>query len=107
VARACQAKAHYLADKLRRIEGVTLPFSAPFFHEFVLRTPLPAHEFLRQCAQEKILAGIALVDLSEGADERDVLVAVTELRTREEMDRYLELAERIVTSSNAATAGRS
>lgn len=107
VAQACQAKAHYLAQGLERIGGVTLPFRAPFFHEFVLRTPLPAREFLRLCAQEKILAGIALGDLCQGADERDVLIAVTELRTREEMNRYLKLAERIVTSSNAATAGRS
>ena len=107
VARACQAKAHYLAEGLARIRGLSLPFSAPFFHEFVLRTPLTAREFLRLCAREGILAGIPLRELNEGADEHDVLVAVTELRTREELDRYQELAERVVASSNAAPAGRS
>jgi len=107
VARACHAKAHYLAAGLGRIEGVELPFSSPFFHEFVLRTPLSAREFLKSCAAEGILAGIALAELNEGADERDLLVAVTELRTREEMDRYLELAQKIVTGSGASTAGRS
>jgi glycine dehydrogenase subunit 1 len=107
VARACHANAHYLAQGLRKIEGVQLPFDAPFFHEFVLRTPLSAADFLKACAAEGVLAGIALSDLSEGADERDLLVAVTELRTREEMDRYLELAQRIVTGSGATTVGRS
>jgi len=103
VARACHAKAHYLAAGLSRIQGMQLPFDGPFFHEFVLRTPIPAREFLKSCAAENLLAGIALGDLSEGADERDLLVAVTELRTRKEMDSYLELAQGIVSGSSATT----
>ncbi len=90
VSRACLSRAHYLAERLSGIEGFELPLSGPFFHEFVLRTPVSARDFLAAMAGEDILAGVALADAVTGADERDVLVAVTELRTREEMDRYVE-----------------
>ncbi len=105
VSRACLAKAHYLADGLREIEGLELPMTAPFFHEFVLRSPLPAREFLRRFADEGILAGVALEDAVAGADRRDLLVAVTELRTKEEMDHYLQVARRVVEDRGARVGG--
>jgi glycine dehydrogenase subunit 1 len=88
VAGQCVQKAHYLEEKLTRIPGVTRAHASPFFHEFTLRLPKPAREVLgRMLLREHILAGLDLGRMNP-ADENLLLVAVTEKRTREEMDRY-------------------
>ena len=37
VAQQCAQKAHYAARKISEIEGFSLPFSGPFFNEFVVQ----------------------------------------------------------------------
>jgi glycine dehydrogenase subunit 1 len=87
VALQCVQKAAYLRKKLQAIEGVELPFSGPVYNEMVVRTAFPAASILADLEHEKILGGIPL-----GAfypeHERDYLVAVTELNTREQIDHY-------------------
>ena len=64
-----------------------LPFSGPVYNEFVVRTPFAAVEILRDLEHEKILGGIPLGGFFDGSD-RDFLVAVTELHTREQLDHF-------------------
>ena len=90
VANQCFQKAGYLHAKLREIRGVEIPFGGMFYNEFVVRTPFPAHEILADLEHEKILGGIALEQFFEGHG-RDFLVAVTELHTKEHLDRYAEV----------------
>jgi glycine dehydrogenase subunit 1 len=87
-------KAHYLAKRAAQVPGVTLlNGDAPYFREFVLRLPNPASSFLRAAEKRRILAGVPL-DRFDRARSHELLVAATEKRTREEMDRYVEtLAE--------------
>jgi glycine dehydrogenase subunit 1 len=87
VATQCVQKTAYLRQKLQQIESVELPFSGPVYNEFVLRTPFPAIDILRDLEHEKILGGIPLGSFFEGSD-RDFLVAVTELNSREQLDRF-------------------
>jgi glycine dehydrogenase subunit 1 len=88
VAGQCLQKAHYLQEKLTAIPGVTRVYSSPFFHEFVLGLPRPAKEVLgKMLLREHILAGLDLGRYDQ-AWSNHLLVAVTEKRTREEMDRY-------------------
>jgi glycine dehydrogenase subunit 1 len=87
VANQCLQKAAYLRGKLRDITSVELPFNGPVYNEFVVRTPFPASEILADLEHEKILGGIALDPFFEGHG-RDFLVAVTELHTKEQLDRY-------------------
>jgi glycine dehydrogenase subunit 1 len=87
VATQCVQKTAYLMEKLRAISGVELPFGGPVYNEFVVRTPFAAREILRDLEHEKILGGIPLGGFFEGAD-RDFLVAVTELNSREQLDQY-------------------
>ncbi|HUP61542.1 MAG TPA: aminomethyl-transferring glycine dehydrogenase subunit GcvPA [Thermoanaerobaculia bacterium] len=87
VANQCLQKTAYLLGKLRDITTVELPFNGPVYNEFVVRTPFPAAEILADLEQEKILGGIALDQFFEGHG-RDFLVAVTELHTKEHLDRY-------------------
>src|SRR4051812_2708556 len=39
VAKQCAQKAHYAAREIEKIEGFSLPCSAPFFNEFLVRAP--------------------------------------------------------------------
>jgi len=87
-------KAHYLARRAAQVPGVSLLHGdAPYVREFVLRLPGPASDFLRAAEKRRILAGVPL-ERFDRARSRDLLVAATEKRTREEMDRYVDtLAE--------------
>jgi glycine dehydrogenase subunit 1 len=87
VGELATAKAHYAAERLTQIPGVALRFPAPFFKEFVLDLPRSPARVVRRLTKDRILAGVPL-----GTFERrlkgGLLVAVTEKRTREEIDRF-------------------
>ncbi len=87
VAMQCLQKAAYLRDKLAAIGSVVTPFNAPMYNEFIVRTPIPARDILADLEHEKILGGVPLGDFYPGHDN-DFLVAVTELHSREHLDRY-------------------
>ena len=87
VATQCLQKAAHLRDRLRAISMVTLPFSGPVYNEFVVGTPFPAREILGVLEHEKILGGIPLAPFYPG-HENEFLVAVTELHSREQLDRF-------------------
>jgi glycine dehydrogenase subunit 1 len=87
VATQCVQKTAYLRQKLQDIASVELPFSGPVYNELVVRTPFPATEILKDLEHEKILGGIPLGDFFPDS-ERDFLVAVTELHTREQLDQF-------------------
>jgi len=87
VALQCAQKTAYLRTKLQAISAIELPFSGPVYNEMVVRTPFPATEILKDLEHEKILGGIPLGEFFAG-HERDFLVAVTELNTREQLDHF-------------------
>jgi glycine dehydrogenase subunit 1 len=87
VATQCVQKTAHLRSKLAALSAVELPFSGPVYNEFVVRTPFPAAEILKDLEHERILGGIPLGTFFPGSD-RDFLVAVTELHTREHLDHY-------------------
>jgi glycine dehydrogenase subunit 1 len=81
--RRCVAKAAYTADRLCEIPGVEALFpGAPFFKEFAVRLPRPAAEVRDELIGRGFLAGVPLPD----ADGHALLVAVTERRTKAEID---------------------
>lgn len=93
VARQCWHKAHYLASRIAALDGYALRYpDAPFFNEFVVRCPGTAREVLDAAQARGLLAGIPLhtnrMGFAGGPDE--LLIAVTEKRTVEEMDRLVE-----------------
>ena len=87
VASQSMAKAHYLAGGIAGIRGFSTETSAPFFKEFVVRTPVPAARVVEAGVKHGILAGVALDRFDPEWKDR-LLVAVTEKRTRAEMDAY-------------------
>jgi len=88
VAVQCMERAHALEERLAEIPGVTFPNGdAPYFREFVVRLPGSATSFVTAALERRILAGIPMSRFDR-ARRGDLLVAVTEKRSREELDRY-------------------
>jgi glycine dehydrogenase subunit 1 len=88
VAEQCHAKAEYLKSEIGKLPAFRLPFAGPTFNEFAVDGPGPAATLLARLASGGILAGVPLSRLGGGPENR-FLVAVTEMNTREEMDRLV------------------
>jgi glycine dehydrogenase subunit 1 len=88
VAEQSHAKAEYLKGEIAKVPGYRLPFAGPTFNEFAVDAPGPAAPLLARLASRGILAGVPLSRLGGGPEKR-FLVAVTEMNTREEMDRLV------------------
>jgi glycine dehydrogenase subunit 1 len=82
------AKAHYAAARLVEVPGVRLRFDAPFFKEFALELPKSPERVVRRLLKQRILAGVPLKRLDR-AYRNCLLVAVTEKRTRQEIDAFV------------------
>lgn len=81
--------AHYLAQKLSTIKGVSLRFQGEFFNEFALQLPKPAHEVQKELMARGFLIGPTLErDFPDMNDS--LLIAVTEKRSKEEIDTLVE-----------------
>jgi glycine dehydrogenase subunit 1 len=84
-ASLCVRKAHYLAEQLQQIPGVSLRFSRPFFKEFTIQLPGGVPGMLTRLLQQGYHAGLHLGRWYP-ALENCLSLAVTEKRTRQEMD---------------------
>jgi glycine dehydrogenase subunit 1 len=94
VAEQSYAKSHTLHSLLGATGACGFPFSGPFFQEFVLELPRGAAGFLKAASGRGILGGIPLgasfPELGGGA----LLVAVTEKRTRSELELFRDIVAR-------------
>lgn len=98
-AKQSYVKAHYLAYHLAQLPGMTLVWDVPFWCEFPLRfsDAKKMRKFLQELRNEGIFAGVRLSGLTrEAKDELVLLVAVTEKRSREELELYLAAARRVM-----------
>ena len=82
-------KAHYAAQRLAQVPGLSLAFDGPFFKEFVIRSEKDPARVLAEVGRLGFHGGIALgrwyPELADG-----ILVAVTEKRSRVEIDGLAE-----------------
>jgi glycine dehydrogenase subunit 1 len=83
------AKAHYAAERLAAVPGVSVRFAQPFFKEFTLRLPRPPERVVSRLARARILAGVPLKTFDRRLADC-LLVAVTEKRTRAEIDAFAD-----------------
>jgi len=82
--------ANYAKKRLSSIDGITLPFNAPTFNEFVIECDKSAKDILAKLEDEKIIGG---VDLGRWYPEMKnrVLICCTEMNTREQINSYSEV----------------
>ncbi|MBI4761696.1 MAG: aminomethyl-transferring glycine dehydrogenase subunit GcvPA [Chloroflexota bacterium] len=94
VAELCYQKAHYAAAQLSKIEGMGLCFSEPFFHEFALCVNRPVEEVNAHLLEHGILGGY---DLGQDypALKDHMLIAVTEMNTKEDIDTLVEVLSEV------------
>lgn len=90
VADLCHQRAHYAADQLSKIPGFKLCFSTPFFHEFSLCCPLPVKKLNAHLLEHGILGGYDL-EQDYPALKNHMLVAVTEMNTKEDIDTLVDV----------------
>ena len=79
------SKAHYAAKELASTP-VSLPFTAPYFNEFVVKAPGSAREILSALEEEKILGGVELERFYPELKDH-LLVCVTETAGKQSIDR--------------------
>ena len=92
VAQQCWHKAHDLARRIDAIPGYSLKHAGAFFHEFVVSCPVPAAQVIDTAKAAGVLAGVAMdcKAMHSMGEPNDLLIAVTEKRTKAEMDRLVE-----------------
>jgi len=86
----CVNAAHYLRTGIEKLEAFEIPYGAPVFNEFVVRSQGPkASVVLARLLERGIIGG---VDLGRFRDEwrQDLLLATTELHSREDLDHLLD-----------------
>ena len=88
-------KAAYAARRISEIEGFSLPFSAPRFNEFVVRSSKSADEILSKILSEKEIVGGLSLSRYYSDNPNDFLVCVTETNSREQIDALVESLEEI------------
>ncbi len=77
-AQLCYNKAHYLAEELCKIDGITLKYEAEFFNEFVTTVPCAPEKILQNLESKGILGGLEI----DGA----ILWCATEKNTKAQID---------------------
>ncbi|HJR19730.1 MAG TPA: aminomethyl-transferring glycine dehydrogenase subunit GcvPA [Actinomycetota bacterium] len=87
----CLAKARYCRDRLVEVAGAKPAFDAPAFKEFAVRLAADPVRVCERAAADGYLAGLPLAEHLPGRGLDDaLLIAVTERRTREEIDGLAE-----------------
>jgi glycine dehydrogenase subunit 1 len=87
-------RASYLRDQLSKVPGISLIGDAPFFNEFVVKFEGPLDSVQDHFREARIEPGL---DLGKYFDRLSgcLLVAVTETKSREQMDRYVAVCSEL------------
>ena len=95
LARLCAARAAYARERLERIPGVRIKFPRAFFNEFALELPRPAADVVSALLERGFAAGFPLSRYYPNWPNT-LLVAVTEKRTRHEIDVFAAQLENVL-----------
>ncbi|PIX24441.1 MAG: glycine dehydrogenase, partial [Deltaproteobacteria bacterium CG_4_8_14_3_um_filter_45_9] len=87
------SKTEYAKKVVSRIRGCKLNFAAPTFNEFVLQIEKEPEKVLEKLKRENILGGLPLGKFYPELDHH-LLVTMTEMNKKEEIDRWAEALEK-------------
>ena len=94
VADLCYQKAHYAAKQLSQVSGYSLIAGHEFFNEFVLKCPQPIEEINLHLLDHGILGGFNL-GCEYPTLANHMLIAVTEMNTKEDIDMLCEVLQEV------------
>ncbi|MBX3043662.1 MAG: aminomethyl-transferring glycine dehydrogenase subunit GcvPA [Candidatus Kapabacteria bacterium] len=92
VSEQCFRKAHYVAEEISKIKGFELINDKPFYNEFAVTTPVPSGEITKKALDEGFIAGLDVTAQNNG--KPTLLIAVTEKRTKEQMDDFINFLKK-------------
>jgi glycine cleavage system P protein (glycine dehydrogenase) subunit 1 len=95
VAELCAAKANFALTELLKIKNVEAVGNASFFNEFVISLPMDASEVVGKMIEKGFAAGFPLGRYYNNR-KNQLLVAVTEKRTREEIKAFANALEAVL-----------
>jgi len=96
------ARTDYARRALCAIDGIEALHEQPVVREFALRLDAPVDRVVERCAQAGVNPGLALARI--GLDDDGLLVAVTERRSRADIDRLVEVLGAAVAAEREAVA---
>jgi glycine dehydrogenase subunit 1 len=103
VALACTRGAHCLFEELLSVPGIKAVSDGTFFREFVVELPISSEVAIVEMAKLGFLAGVSVSqlcgpsDLSLNGDlSKFLMIAVTERRTKAEIDAYVAAIRKVV-----------
>jgi glycine dehydrogenase subunit 1 len=91
----------YARDRLAAIEGVTLLHEQPVVREFAIELDAPVEQVIARCREQGVNPGYA-VGREYPEHPNALLVAITERRTKGEIDRLADALETAVAASRGA-----
>ncbi|MBF0623044.1 MAG: glycine dehydrogenase, partial [Magnetococcales bacterium] len=94
-ALVCHQNSQKLLAKLVQLPGVETVFSAPCFHEIVVRLPKDAKQVVEEMAGQGIGAGVALGRYYPDMDNC-LMVCTTETRTESDLDHYVSVLKEVL-----------
>jgi glycine dehydrogenase subunit 1 len=101
------SRTHYARERLAAIDGVERLHAQPVVREFALRLDADVEAVRRRCARQGVNPGVDLHALTGREEDRGgLLVAITERRSRADIDRLAEVLEAAVAAGRDLTAGR-
>jgi glycine dehydrogenase subunit 1 len=92
----------YARERLAEIEGVEPLHTQPVAREFAVRLEAPVQAVLKRCAEKGVNAGFAL-GAAYPEFEDGLLIALTERRSRADIDRLAEVLASAVASERTRT----
>lgn len=89
------AKSEYAKSKLTSIKNIKLRYPNSLnFNEFVIDLPIVANELIKKCLNHNLMPGLPLSRF-DVADKNGLLIAVTERKSRDDIDRLCDLIREI------------
>ncbi len=92
-AKLCYDKAVYAAGEINKLDGYSVDLSKPFFREFSVTCPMDADLIASRLKEKDIIPGLPLGSFGR---ENELLVCVTELNEKSEIDLLVQALKEAV-----------
>ena len=106
LAELCYHKAHYAAGRIAALEGYQVVGDRPFFQEFVVRCPAPVRAINSYLLEEWGIIGGYDLGRDYSHLESHMLVCVTEVISREEIDALVDGLAEVAEACPACPGGQ-
>ena len=85
IAEICYNKSQYTADLIENLNGFSIPYGRQFIKEFLVKTPIPSEDIVKDAINENIFLQ------SINKDQEDfLLISLTEKRTKSDIDQLIQ-----------------